>query len=77
MSGTFVGASLKGSICAGGAFAFLESSIASTAPGQLILVIDKALSVASGSPFTFETPADATAGELTILAGIPAASPGS
>ena len=75
-SGSFVGSDLDGVICSGGAFAYLERTQASTYVGsQLLVIIDSSL----GNPadnFRFKTPANATGGMLTIMAGVSSTSPG-
>jgi hypothetical protein len=75
--GSFSGPELSGAICSGGAFAFLEHTSGSlSTPSQLILIIDPALSGNPADFIHFATPVDATGGELTILAGVSAATPG-
>jgi hypothetical protein len=75
--GSFTGPELRGDVCAGGAFALLEhASGSSSVPGQLLFILDTALSGAPASFMRFAVPADATEGELTIFAGVSAAAPG-
>jgi len=75
--GTFMGPALSGDICAAGAFAYLERSTGSlTTPSQLLLIIDSALSGNPSGFFQFTTPANAVGADLTILAGVSQATPG-
>lgn len=74
--GSFSGPALSGDIGSGGAFAYLEHTSGSlSTPSQFISIIDPAL---SGDPAGFihiATLANATGGELTVLAGVSAATP--
>lgn len=73
--GSFTGPDLRGDICTGGAFAYLERTEGSaTTSSPILFVIDPP----QGNPANFihfRAPASATGGDLTILAGVSTAAP--
>jgi hypothetical protein len=70
-SGTLVGDNVLAAVCLGGAFAYLEKPAYSTSPYIFI-----ANTAGSGTTTEFQRPADALFGEITVLTGVSAASPG-
>jgi len=77
VSGSFTGTDLAGYVCAGGAFAYLEKTPnTSVAASQLLLIIDSSFSGNPATMLQFQMPAGVTSGDLTILAGVSAATPG-
>jgi hypothetical protein len=76
-SGTFSGAGVNGAVCAGGAFAYLQSTPATDGgQPQIALYLD---TVDTGSPagrVRFQQPADALGGEVHVDIGLGAASAG-
>lgn len=76
-SGSLSSTNLDAVICTGGAFAYMERTQASSYVGsQLLVIIDSSLYGNSANNFQFKTPADATGADLSILAGVNAAIPG-
>jgi hypothetical protein len=75
-TGTFSGA-LGGTICAGGAFAYVQSMAAADggAP-QVELFIVSDVAGAAASSIRFQSPAGVTGGQLFVEIGLPAAAPG-
>jgi hypothetical protein len=76
-SGSFSGSGLNGVVCAGGAFAYIQSTPAADggAP-QIALYIDNVDTGAPGDRIRFSDPADALAGEVHIDIGLGTASSG-
>ena len=75
--GSFSGSGLNGTVCTGGALAYLQSTPAAGggAP-QIALYIDNVDTGAPGDRIRFADPADALAGEVHIDIGLGAASSG-
>jgi hypothetical protein len=77
-NGSFSGSGLNGIVCAGGAFAYLQSTPAADggAP-QIALNIDNVVTGTPADRIRFQDPADALAGELHVYIGLGTASSGS
>jgi hypothetical protein len=71
------GSTVNGDVCLGGAFVYLEHTQASlSVDSQFLLIIDSSYSDGPATNVQFQTPTNATSGDLTIDVGVSAASPG-
>jgi len=76
-SGTFSGGSVAGSVCTGGAFAYVESMPAADGgTPSVALFIDSTDFGSAGLRVRFSNPTDALAGDIHVDIGLPAAAAG-
>jgi hypothetical protein len=73
-SGTIAGSDVNGYVCRNGAFAYLETPVRSTSP--FIFILDTNFNADPSTVMKFQLPADAVRGEVSVLAGVEASSPG-
>jgi hypothetical protein len=75
--GSFTG-EISGAVCAGGAYAYLESTPAADGGAPTVaLYLDSTVSGSPAAAVRFTAPADAVAGEIHVDIGVPAATAGS